>query len=190
VHELPARAERDRSILVRLAESRSRGRLLALSLPEVEIAERGLGNHTVFLWPTSRDDIFQLVINLEQFPERVNFVSVDPPSVSWRLTQRTWDDYRAFMHALAPRLEAIFGPVMVRDTPAFRGASHPACALPMSGGPGGDLDADGRLRGQDNLYCVSSAACPIAGSANPTMTVVALARRLADHLRLEGRPPR
>jgi choline dehydrogenase-like flavoprotein len=105
--------------------------------------------------------------------------------VSWRLSQRTWSDYRAFMRLAAPRLERVFGPVEVLETPAFRGASHPAGALPMSSAPDGPIDPDCRVRGHHNLYCVSSAVFPLAGSANPTMTVVALARRLADHLRLE-----
>jgi choline dehydrogenase-like flavoprotein len=43
----------------------------------------------------------------------------------------------------------------------------------------GQVDRDGRFHDVANLYCVSSAVFPLAGSANPTMTVVALARRLA-----------
>jgi choline dehydrogenase-like flavoprotein len=178
--------ERHRPVVETFQRARARGRLLALGLPEDEVASGGLGNHTLFLWPDARDGSrLQLVINLEQFPEAANFVTIAPPSVSWRLSQRTWSDYRAFMRLAAPRLERVFGPVEVLETPAFRGASHPAGALPMSSAPDGPIDPDCRVRGHHNLYCVSSAVFPLAGSANPTMTVVALARRLADHLRLE-----
>jgi choline dehydrogenase-like flavoprotein len=162
---------------------RERAQLLGLALPEEEVAERQMGNHTLFLWAGAQPgDPLQLVVNLEQFPEPGNFVSVEPPAVSWRMSRRTWDDYHAFVATMTPRLEAAFGPVRVWEAPRFRGASHPAGALPMSAAAGGLLDGDCRVRGRGNLFCVSAAGFPLAGSANPTMTVVALARRLAEHL--------
>ena len=47
----------------------------------------------------------------------------------------------------------------------------------------GVVDADGRIHGVDNLFVAGSSVFPTAGSANPTLTIVALALRLADHLR-------
>lgn len=47
----------------------------------------------------------------------------------------------------------------------------------------GVVDADGRVHGVDNLYAAGSSVFPTAGSANPTLTIVALALRLADRLR-------
>ncbi|MFC7739964.1 GMC family oxidoreductase [Nocardiopsis composta] len=44
---------------------------------------------------------------------------------------------------------------------------------------------DCRLHGVDNLYVGGAATFPTSGSWNPTLTAVALGRRLADHL-LEG----
>jgi choline dehydrogenase-like flavoprotein len=44
------------------------------------------------------------------------------------------------------------------------------------------VDADCRVHGVDNLYIASSATFPTSGQANPTLTVVALALRLATHL--------
>lgn len=45
------------------------------------------------------------------------------------------------------------------------------------------VDADGRVHGVDNLYVAGSAVFPTSSQANPTLTIVAMALRLADHLR-------
>ncbi len=44
------------------------------------------------------------------------------------------------------------------------------------------VDAQCRVHEVDNLYIAGSAVFPTAGQANPTLTVLALALRLADHL--------
>lgn len=46
----------------------------------------------------------------------------------------------------------------------------------------GVVDADGRVHGTENLYVVGAATFPRSGYANPALTVVAMACRLADHL--------
>jgi choline dehydrogenase-like flavoprotein len=46
----------------------------------------------------------------------------------------------------------------------------------------GVVDANGRVHGIANLYVAGSSVFPTSGSANPTLTIVALALRLADHL--------
>lgn len=48
----------------------------------------------------------------------------------------------------------------------------------------GVVDADARVHGTKNLYVAGSSIFPTAGFANPTLTIVALAARLAKHLRL------
>lgn len=46
----------------------------------------------------------------------------------------------------------------------------------------GVVDADCRVHGLGNLFVAGSSVFPTSGSANPTLTLVALALRLADHL--------
>ena len=47
----------------------------------------------------------------------------------------------------------------------------------------GAVDANCKFFGVDNLYAAGSSVFPTSGAANPTLTLVALAARLADHLR-------
>jgi choline dehydrogenase-like flavoprotein len=46
----------------------------------------------------------------------------------------------------------------------------------------GVVDSDCRVHGTENLYIVGGAVFPLSGQANPTLTILALALRLADHL--------
>jgi choline dehydrogenase-like flavoprotein len=50
----------------------------------------------------------------------------------------------------------------------------------------GVVDANCRVHGMDNLYCAGSSVFSSAGDGSPTMMLLALALRLADHL--EGQP--
>ncbi len=49
----------------------------------------------------------------------------------------------------------------------------------------GVVDADCRVHGLSNLYIAGSSVFPTAGIANPTLTLIALAMRLSDHLKVE-----
>jgi choline dehydrogenase-like flavoprotein len=47
----------------------------------------------------------------------------------------------------------------------------------------GVVDADCRVHDLTNLFVAGSSVFPTGGYANPTLTIVALAVRLADHLK-------
>ncbi len=65
----------------------------------------------------------------------------------------------------------------------LRGARHHMGTTRMHPDPRrGVVDADGRVHGLANLYVAGSSVFPTSGAANPTLTIVALALRLADHL--------
>lgn len=60
---------------------------------------------------------------------------------------------------------------------------HPAGGCRMGEGPErGVVDGDGRVFGTRNLFVAGTSVFPTSGATNPTLTVVALALRLADHL--------
>jgi glucose dehydrogenase len=65
----------------------------------------------------------------------------------------------------------------------FLFGSHPSGATAMGASPDVAVcDRNARVFGLDNLYVASSSLFPHQGAANPTLTIVALALRLASHL--------
>jgi choline dehydrogenase-like flavoprotein len=69
-------------------------------------------------------------------------------------------------------------------TEALQETYHYIGTTRMSDDPrAGVVDRNCSVHGMDNLYVAGSSVFPTAGQANPTLTIVALALRLADHLR-------
>lgn len=68
--------------------------------------------------------------------------------------------------------------------PRFTDASHHLGTTRMSSGPTrGVVDTECRVHGVANLFIAGSSVFPCAGHANPTLTIVALALRMAERLR-------
>ncbi len=62
-------------------------------------------------------------------------------------------------------------------------AWHQLGCMRMADSPtSGVVDANCRIHGTQNVYVASGAVFPTVGRSNPTLTIVALAVRLADHL--------
>ena len=68
--------------------------------------------------------------------------------------------------------------------PGVRGAWHQMGTTRMSQDPRhGVVDADCRVHGISNLYVSGSSVFPTCGCSSPTLTIVALSIRLADHIK-------
>jgi choline dehydrogenase-like flavoprotein len=66
----------------------------------------------------------------------------------------------------------------------YTDASHHIGTTRMSDDPRtGVVDKDCRVHGVGNLFIAGSSVFPTSGFANPTLTIVALAIRLAEHLK-------
>jgi choline dehydrogenase-like flavoprotein len=137
---------------------------------------------------------FRLLVNLEQAPHPDNRVvlarqcdalGLPRAEVHWRwrdADQRNLERVRAI---LVRELEAAgLGRVEVAAGGApDPNAHHHAGTTRMHQDPrAGVVDERGRVHDLENLYVAGSSVYPTAGFANPTLTVVALALRLADHL--------
>ena len=67
---------------------------------------------------------------------------------------------------------------------SFVDVAHPTGTTRMADDPArGVVNADSQVHGVDGLYVTGSSVFPTAGHCNPTQMIVAMAIRLADHLR-------
>lgn len=131
---------------------------------------------------------FRLVSVHEQLPDEEHIVCTDTAgdSVAAHVHMRVTPELaqgletaREFMLDLLREMGAT--PLTPRGESGFSG--HQMGGLRMGGDPQSSvLDANLRVHGVDNLFCVGSAAFPTGGVANPSLTIAALALRLAEHL--------
>jgi choline dehydrogenase-like flavoprotein len=85
----------------------------------------------------------------------------------------------------APAVEALAAGEAARR---LRGGPHHMGTTRMHRDPRhGVVDADCRVHGVDNLFVAGASVFPTCGCSNPTLTLLALALRLAAHLRRELR---
>ena len=72
--------------------------------------------------------------------------------------------------------------------PRISGAGHMIGTTRMGKDPSRSVTDDaGKVHGLSNLYVAGSSLFPAASAANPTLTIVALALRLAEHLATQAR---
>jgi choline dehydrogenase-like flavoprotein len=79
-----------------------------------------------------------------------------------------------------------WGSLLGRDAPRFGGFHHPMGTTRMHPDPtAGVVDLECRVHGLENVYVAGSSVFPTGhGYANPTLTIIALAVRLGDHLKI------
>lgn len=141
-------------------------------------------------------DGFQLLVNLEEYPHRDNRLVLDEaardrfgvPRV--KLLRRWHADDAARLERLRRVLarslrELGLGPVHVAAAAIPNPDSHHHLGTTRMGTTPDEAVTDhyGQVFGTDNLFVVGGSLFPAAGFANPTLTSVALALRLAARLR-------
>jgi choline dehydrogenase-like flavoprotein len=143
--------------------------------------------------------VLVLRFQAEQAPNRESRVTLgtrrDPlglpvARVDWRVAAADRDSVRASQEIVSDALQkAAIGRVELllgdeRPPALIEGNYHHLGATRMHSSPNlGVVDADCRVHGVRNLYVAGSSLFPTYGCSNPTLTVVALALRLADHLK-------
>jgi choline dehydrogenase-like flavoprotein len=113
--------------------------------------------------------------------------------LDWKIGDEETRSLRRLQHMLAVRVAREgLGEVKMMPAdaaPEYTDASHHIGTTRMSNDPrAGVVDRNARVHGMENLYIAGSSVFPTAGNANPTLTLVALALRLADHFKRDTRP--
>lgn len=129
---------------------------------------------------------------IEHLPNPDSRVTLDPekrdvfgdraPHIQFALSEIDHRTHRRAEEILVTLLEAR-GLRDIRQTIAFGRANHHMGTCRMSADPDmGVVDPDCRVHGVENLYIVGSSVFPTGGARQPTLTIAALALRLADRL--------
>ena len=148
----------------------------------------------------SRTSTYSIDFHAEQVPNPVSRISLGAGRdalglrrihIDWRHDALDIRTVRLALRALANDLarsgcgrlaydETTLESEILRD--GAYGGHHIGTARMAADPRRGVVDADCRVHGVANLYLAGSAVFPTSGQANPTLTIVALALRLASHL--------
>ncbi|MFL5562508.1 MAG: GMC oxidoreductase [Gemmatimonadaceae bacterium] len=175
-------------------------RRLASGMRDVYALARGLLVDKRRWFP--RDAQIHLRVDTEQLPDRESrlFASGDRDSyglprlvLDWRISELERRTVVRTAELLAAQLEktgvGVLDPIgdpfsADRDWGELRGDSfHMMGGTRMANdSASGVVDVDCKVFGMENLYIAGASVFPTGGMANPTLTLIALALRLADHL--------
>jgi len=146
------------------------------------------------------DDAYRLRSYVEQVPDRDSRVGLADTRdalglnrvyADWRLSEANRRGIKEALQVIAAEAgRSGFGRARIdvdEGEPVLdgaRGSHHHMGTTRMHDDPKhGVVDPDCRVHGVENLYVAGSSVFPTSGHANPTMTIVALTLRLADHIR-------
>jgi choline dehydrogenase-like flavoprotein len=162
---------------------------------------------TVIVRP--RENLFSLDFNAEQAPnldsrvrlgEQTDALSMPRLFIDWRYSETDVRTVATAFRLLQQEVarsalgELTVDPdetdveAVIRRDGAYGG--HHIGTTRMSSDPAtGVVDVNGRVFGMHNLYVAGSAVFPTSSQANPTLTIVALAIRLAHHIEADASRP-
>ena len=173
-------------------------------LPSVVVLAAGLKLRLPFL---ARGFALETVVEPTPLPEsRVTLgtgrdgLGMPRVKVEWRLGELEKRTIRRTQEILGEDIQRVGGGAVTVDAPGenedwpdtLRGCWHHMGTARMADDPRrGVVDAQCRVHGMENLFIAGSSVFPTCGSDMPTITIVALALRLADHIKATyiDRPP-
>jgi choline dehydrogenase-like flavoprotein len=149
---------------------------------------------------TSKANLYSIDFHAEQQPEASSRVQLDSAldalgmprlRIDWRYTAGDLDTVQRAIALLAAELARTGVGILEYDAATVEaemtrygayGGHHIGTARMGSDARSSVVDSDCRVHGVDNLFVAGSATFPTSSQANPTLTVVALALRLAAQL--------
>lgn len=144
--------------------------------------------------PATAFDAFEIVLNLEQRPHQWNRIELGSrrdrfgnplPRLVLAWTDEEQETLERLRDCLSEWLRtARLGRLQVTKgrRPDFNAHHHAGTTRMGLDSRAGVVDPQGRVFGLENLYLAGASIFPTAGYANPTLTVVATALRLASHV--------
>jgi len=150
---------------------------------------------------TPPEAVIGLLVHCEQEPESASSITLSDQRdalgllrtrLDWQISDREVYSMRTLVEHAITALSGIAtltpDPALMALDPDFKkrcgDGYHHMGGMTMSPSPAhGLVDTDLRLHGMENGYICSSAVFPTSGYSNPTHTLLALAVRLAAHLR-------
>lgn len=146
----------------------------------------------------SKDTPSHLQLDIEQASVPENRISLSEtkdrygrqtPSIRWRISERDIDDILQTSQRLlskwpsaSPDVPVLQPRADVCDATKPHDAYHPVGTCRMGRDDGAVVDPSLKVWGLTNLWLVSTAVLPSAGTANPTFTMLCLAEDLADQM--------
>ncbi len=190
----PRRADLLRHMWNVLADGPAVLRFAASWVPKRRFAKR----RPPYVALPGKDNVFHLDYYAEQAPnpdsrvvlsDRTDCFGCRRLRVDWRTMARDHDSVVESFRLIQSRLGAAgvgkldYDEDYVRTQFSAIGGHHMGTARMADHPSRGVVDSSGKVFGVDNLFIASSAIFPTCGYASPTLTLVALALRLADHLK-------
>ncbi|MBN8952384.1 GMC family oxidoreductase [Rhizobium sp. 60-20] len=115
------------------------------------------------------------------------------PCINWKIGAREIGSVRRLAGLISDEFVRVYLPkpelpnwIEARQDalPAFMDMAHPSCTTRMGTDPRTSVvDTDAMVHGIDGLFIAGSSVFPTPGHANPTLMLLALSIRLADHLK-------
>ena len=147
-------------------------------------------------------DALVLDCSVEQIPDPENRITLSDrldrfgtplARIHWNVGALERATVSRFAHVIAAELKRVGGPRLelarwIRDRDnagaEMLDAAHPMGSTRISSDPAlGAVDPNCRVHGVEGVYAAGSSIFPTSGHANPTLMALALALRLADHLK-------
>jgi choline dehydrogenase-like flavoprotein len=152
----------------------------------------------------TKEDVLWFAANAEQIPDPESRVTLANDldalgmrrvRLDWRVSELEKRSIRVLARIVGEELARLglartrLDPWLMEESPSWAGLDvryhHIGTTRMSNDARHGVVDANCRVHGLGNLYVAGSSVFCTTGYANPTQTIVALALRLADHLRTQ-----
>lgn len=166
--------------------------------PEL-LNEWGLPNHSLWILSAKDNLVYKCRFVLEQLPnpnsrfylsEKQDALGMPLGCADWQFREEDRQCYLRFVEKMNRLLiEHKIGTLGCYAMDKYKDCSHQLGTTRMGlTAADGVADSYGKVFGINNLFLLGSSLFPSGGNANPTFTILALARRLADYLRQFASP--